>query len=350
MVRVELWRGMAARAMVVFAIVVSVVVVAVSPLGAREMGDMVSYRLTMPVQGQHYFWDTFWGPRPGRIHHAQDIIAAKGVPVVAAASGTVRLVNWTSRSHMNRHRCCTLVIRHDDGWESRYIHLNNDTPGTDDGKAWGIAKSIRPGVRVKAGQVIGWVGDSGSAEHTLPHLHFELLDPSRRYVNPFTALIGAGGTPRGGVADPLFQGGRVMRVGDRGLDVQRLQETLNRIGYDVGKVDGVFGPRTNSGVRRFQSDARLTVDGLVGTATRAALKTSLGSSSSSSSSGILREGDRGDQVHRLQDRLKRHGFPPGPVDGVFGPRTLVAVISFQKAHNLRVDGLAGPQTQKALGM
>ena len=278
---------MAARAMVVFAIVVSVLVVAVPPLGAREMGDMVSYRLTMPVQGQHYFWDTSWGPRPGRIHHAQDIIAAKGVPVVAVATGTVRLVNWTSRSHMNRDRCCTLVICHDDGWESRYIHLNNDTPGTDDGKAWGIAENIRPGVRVKAGQVIGWVGDSGTAEHTVSHLHFELLDPQRRYVNPFTALVSAGGTPRGGVSDPLFQGGRVMRVGDRGLDVQRLQETLNQIGHDVGKVDGVFGPLTNSGVRRFQRAARLTVDGLVGPATRAAMKTALGSISPSSSSGIL---------------------------------------------------------------
>lgn len=341
---------MAAKAMVVFAIVVSVLVVAVSPLGAREMGDMVSYRLTMPVQGQHYFWDTFWGPRPGRIHHAQDIIAAKGVPVVAAASGTVRLVNWTSRSHMNRHRCCTLVIRHDDGWESRYIHLNNDTPGTDDGKAWGIAKSIRPGVRVKAGQVIGWVGDSGSAEHTRPHLHFELLDPSRRYVNSFTALIGAGGTPRGGVADPLFQGGRVMRVGDRGLDVQRLQETLNRIGYDSGRVDGIFGSRTNSAVRRFQRDTRLTVDGLVGTATRAVLKSSLSASTPSGSSNLLREGSRGDSVRRLQDGLNSKGFPAGPVDGIFGPRTLLAVISFQQARNLRIDGIAGPQTLNALGI
>jgi peptidoglycan hydrolase-like protein with peptidoglycan-binding domain len=141
-----------------------------------------------------------------------------------------------------------------------------------------------------------------------------------------------------------------MRVGDRGLDVQRLQETLNQIGYDVGRVDGVFGSRTDNGVRRFQRAARLTVDGLVGPATRAAMKTALGSSAPSSSSGILREGDRGDQVHRLQDRLKSKGFPPGPIDGVFGPRTLVAVISFQKARNLRVDGLAGPQTQKALGM
>ena len=335
--------------MVVFAVTAAVVVTAVSPVGARDTGDMVEYPLTMPVQGKHFFWDTFWAGRTGGFHHAQDIMADKMVPVVAAANGTIRLVNWTSRSHMNPDRCCTLVLRHDDGWESRYIHLNNDTPGTDDGKAWGIAKGIAPGTRVKAGQVIGWVGDSGNAEFTRPHLHFELLDPSRRYVNPFKALVAAGGTSRGGVADPLFQGGRIMRLGDRGLDVRRLQDVLNRIGYPVGKVDGVFGVITNSGLRRFQSDSRLTVDGLVGSATRAVLKSSL-SSTKAASSGILREGSRGDQVRRLQDLLNKQGFPPGPIDGIFGPRTLIAVISFQKDRGLRVDGIAGSQTQGALGM
>ena len=63
-------------------------------------------------------------------------MADKMTPVVAAADGVVRLVNWTAQSHMNRDRCCSLVIRHDDGWESWYIHLDNahfhDLPGLDD--------------------------------------------------------------------------------------------------------------------------------------------------------------------------------------------------------------------------
>ncbi|MEA3511022.1 MAG: M23 family metallopeptidase, partial [Actinomycetota bacterium] len=149
-------------------------VVPAASAGTHELGELVDYPLTAPVDGDHYFADWFWAARSHGIHHAQDLMSPKMTPVVAAAAGTVRLVNWTSEEHMNPDRCCTIALRHNDGWESWYIHLNNDTPGTDDGLAWGIADGIVPGTRVKAGQLIGWVGDSGTAELTGSHLHFEL--------------------------------------------------------------------------------------------------------------------------------------------------------------------------------
>ncbi len=71
------------------------------------------------------------------------------------------------------------------GW---YIHLNNDTPGTDDGLGWGFADGISSGVHVTAGQLIGWVGDSGNAEWTASHLHFELHHPDHGSVNPYPHL------------------------------------------------------------------------------------------------------------------------------------------------------------------
>jgi peptidoglycan hydrolase-like protein with peptidoglycan-binding domain len=63
---------------------------------------------------------------------------------------------------------------------------------------------------------------------------------------------------------------------------------------------------------------------------------------------LLRQGSRGTQVRDLQEALRAAGFDPGPVDGVFGPRTRAAVLAFQRAHGLAADGIAGPVTKGAL--
>jgi Ca2+-binding RTX toxin-like protein len=192
----------------------------------HDFGEMVDYTLIFPVQGANYYPDTFWACRgnPCGYHHAQDIMAAKMTPVVAAAAGTVRWVNYSSDpTDLNPERCCTIVITHDDGWDTWYLHLNNDTPGTDDGLGWGIAEGILPGTRVTAGQLIGWVGDSGNSEWTSPHLHFELYDPENVIVNPYDAmrLAESRGHPRcaGLKATHLDGDGDGVIVGTPGDDV-----------------------------------------------------------------------------------------------------------------------------------
>jgi hypothetical protein len=155
----------------------------------HDYGDMVEYDLEFPVRGRATFTDTFYAARSGGQHHAQDLMSQKMTPVVAAASATIRYVNYSRNpDDLRPARCCTLVLDHDDGWSTWYIHLNNDTPGTDDGIGWGIAPGILPGAHVAAGQLIGWVGDSGNAESTSPHLHFELFDAEGVLVNPYEAL------------------------------------------------------------------------------------------------------------------------------------------------------------------
>lgn len=145
------------------------------------------YAMIFPLAGDGVLTGSFGDPRSGgRKHEGEDIMAPKLTPVVAVAAGKVE---WMQAEIGGR--CCALSLRHDDGWRSRYIHLNNDTPGTDDGRGYGIAEGLERGVRVEAGTVIGWVGDSGNAEHTPPHLHFELRRPNRRPINPYPSLLEA---------------------------------------------------------------------------------------------------------------------------------------------------------------
>ncbi len=146
-----------------------------------------SYEMYFPVVGDHRYSDTWGAPRSGgRTHEGTDILADKMVPVVAVADGTV---GWMHDEQGGN--CCAMALNHDDGWASWYIHLNNDTPGTDDGLGWGFAEGIGPGAHVVAGQLIGWVGDSGNAESTHSHLHFELHQPGGAKTNPYPHLLDA---------------------------------------------------------------------------------------------------------------------------------------------------------------
>jgi hypothetical protein len=162
-------------------------------VAVAELNEDVIYSMVFPVQGEHRLANNFGAPRGGgtRIHEGEDIMAAKGVSVVAVADG---VVTWMHDEQGGA--CCALGIEHPDGWVTRYIHLNNDTQNpdgsySDDGLGYGIAEGIESGVEVSAGQLIGWVGDSGNAEDTSPHLHFELRDPFGTPYDPYESLLAA---------------------------------------------------------------------------------------------------------------------------------------------------------------
>ncbi|MBP1633232.1 MAG: N-acetylmuramoyl-L-alanine amidase, partial [Acidobacteria bacterium] len=121
-------------------------VVAAAPVAAAAShyyGEMVDYDLVFPVDGDVTYSDWFYASRYNGDHHAQDLMGTKMLPILAAASGRIEYVNWSSNpDDLNPERCCSLSLRHDDGWQSYYIHLNNDSPGTDDGQGWGIAPGL----------------------------------------------------------------------------------------------------------------------------------------------------------------------------------------------------------------
>ena len=68
------------------------------------------------------------------------------------------------------------------------------------------------------------------------------------------------------------------------------------------------------------------------------------------STALSKYGSRGTEVRTIQEKLKRWGYYSGSVDGIYGSQTVSAVKSFQKKNGLTVDGIAGTQTLKAMGI
>ena len=65
---------------------------------------------------------------------------------------------------------------------------------------------------------------------------------------------------------------------------------------------------------------------------------------------LSKYGSRGTEVRTIQEKLKRWGYYSGSVDGIYGSQTVSAVKRFQKKNGLTVDGIAGTQTLKAMGI
>jgi len=128
----------------------------------------------------------FGAPRVGHTHQGNDLMGERMQPLLSTVDGTVtRLVN----DRPGRTAGNYLVIEDAAGWEYRYLHVNNDTPGTDDGAdpaEWRFA--VRVGQKVAAGQHVAWMGDSGNAEGTAPHLHFEIRTPGGAPIDPWQSL------------------------------------------------------------------------------------------------------------------------------------------------------------------
>ncbi|MEM1252146.1 MAG: peptidoglycan-binding protein [Cyanobacteria bacterium P01_H01_bin.21] len=182
-------------------------------------------------------------------------------------------------------------------------------------------------------------------------------------------------------AELLAQADTVLEPGSAGPAVRDLQAMLALMGYYSGAVDGAYEELTAEAVRQFQTDAGLTVDGIVGPLTWQRLlptptnltepqevPTSTGGAESptptddeavapptnaaiSENAGnlpILMLEDSNSEVSRLQQRLAELDLYVGPVDGVFGPQTQQAVEEFQRQSGLTVDGIVGPATWLAL--
>ena len=141
------------------------------------------------------------------------------------------------------------------------------------------------------------------------------------------------------MSDPILPW-PLVRNGSHEHPTRTLQDPLDAHGAAL-IIDGVFGPKTETAVRHFQQSKGLTVDGVVGAQSWAAVILA------------VRQGSSGDAVRGVQEEFAFRNLSgiPGTglkIDGVFGPKTEAAVRGFQQALSIAVDGIVGPVTWRAL--
>ena len=155
-----------------------------APRIAKPVEPATVGMLIVPVAGitRSALHDSWGDARGGgtRAHHGIDIVAPAGARVVAAGAGTVEKLFASELGGT------TLYVRSaDGGWVHYYAHLAGYAPG------------VREGLKVRAGDLLGFVGDTGDAGAGNYHLHFGLqrMAPGQRWwqgedVNPYPLLAG----------------------------------------------------------------------------------------------------------------------------------------------------------------
>ncbi len=125
-----------------------------------------------PVQGGAAFIDSWGFPRSGgRTHKGVDMFNSRGTPLVAVVDGVVRFSS-NSLGGKSTH------LYADNGVVYYYTHLD------------GYPSDIGSGQRVAKGTVVGYLGNTGNARYTSPHLHFEIR-PNGKAVNPYPTVRSA---------------------------------------------------------------------------------------------------------------------------------------------------------------
>lgn len=189
-----------------------------------------------------------------------------------------------------------------------------------------------------------------------PHRHwFNTECPGAEIVNWIAAGRDGGGPsapPPAAPSPPPAVGQSTLQLGSRGPAVTVVQARLSSIGYHL-VLDGIFGPATLAAVRAFQASRGLTVDGIVGSQTYAALAASAPPAprpaptpapSPAGGNPTIARGATGAAVRQLQIELNTVAGRGLVADGIFGPATDAAVRDFQRFFNLGVDGIVGPRT------
>jgi murein DD-endopeptidase MepM/ murein hydrolase activator NlpD len=129
--------------------------------------------LVCPVNGAVAFTDTWGAARSGgRSHKGVDMIASRGTPAVAIEAGTVKRLRNGGLGGI------TVTLTGASGAEYYYAHLDGWAPGLSTGQSLAV------------GELLGYVGNTGNAQYTISHLHFEHHPGGGSAVNPYPLVAG----------------------------------------------------------------------------------------------------------------------------------------------------------------
>jgi hypothetical protein len=154
---------------------------------AGSAGREATPRFVFPVVGQVQYTNDFGAPRSIGPHQGNDIMAPRRALAVATEAGKVMF--WTHSDTAG----CMLYLYGTSGTTYLYIHLNNDLTDHNDNRGKCVAGTsyapgLKDGAKVQAGQLLGFVGDSGDANGIATHLHFEVHPHDGNAVNPYPYL------------------------------------------------------------------------------------------------------------------------------------------------------------------
>lgn len=239
-----------------------------------------------------------WGDArdSGRVHEGIDIMAPRGAIVVSPTDAIVTTVENSGNG--GNH-----VFTANPGGERYYFaHLDS------------FAKGLVEGQVIKAGDTIGYVGNTGNASGGPTHLHFGIYHDDHQTLNPFPRL-----TLEFSLAEKINAITKILNTSEDPQTLARALVTTYRSTFVEAQTNGISLPNYIA--------TALTDNKLI-TALSITRNLSIGS--------------KGDDVKALQTSL---GIT---ADGSFGPKTKVAVIAFQTSHGLVADGVFGALSRSAL--
>jgi murein DD-endopeptidase MepM/ murein hydrolase activator NlpD len=196
-------------------------------------------RYVFPVYGQASYSNTFGAARANTgWHHGEDIFAPLGAPILAVADGIVYSVGWNDVGGLR------FWLQDEAGNEYYYAHLSAFSP---------LAVN---GAQVRAGDVLGFMGNTGDAEHTPYHLHFEIHPASMLYrgydgvvapypyLNAWKRLVDLSLTAVSGWAPPISDSSRAPKPG---AILIQARDISSGTGLEPGSLRRAMRPHPDTG-------------------------------------------------------------------------------------------------------